>query len=155
MLWSIATDIGNYLSFFSPSVKINKTKKISLISPRKKRKKKGKLGSQKLCSSLLRRLRGLSPIASGRKLCKWYMKGKHRICLGEENKGLDLSIKIWERLWTCALGNLIHTWYYLTFLFVVCVLKVFSIMRFRWLPSFWMIFLWLFGSFQTNPQGET
>ena len=47
---------------------------------------------------------------------KWCTKGKNRISLGQESKGLDCSIKIWERLWTNALGNLIRTYYLKLFL---------------------------------------
>ena len=45
----------------------------------------------------------------------------NRIRLGQKNEGLDRSIKIWKRFRTCALGNLIHTWYYLVlFLYPAC-----------------------------------
>ena len=49
-----------------------------------------------------------------------------RIRLGQENKGLDRSIKIWKRFRTYPCGNLIHTWYFLVLIFIRCVLKVFS-----------------------------
>ena len=45
----------------------------------------------------------------------------NRIRLGQKNEGLDRSIKIWKRFRACALGNLIHTWYYLVlFLYPAC-----------------------------------
>ena len=38
---------------------------------------------------------------------KWCTKVKNRIFLGQESKGLDCRIKIWERLWT----NALEIWY--------------------------------------------
>ena len=32
--------------------------------------------------------------------------------LAKRKKGLDRSVQIWERLWKCVCGDLIHTWYY-------------------------------------------
>ena len=43
-------------------------------------------------------------------------KRKNIISLGQESKGMDRNIKIWERLWTNALGNLIRTYYLKLFL---------------------------------------
>ena len=77
-----------------------------------------------------RRLRGLFPIASRRKLCKHWATVSQKvmsegktigICFDQKNEGLDRSIKIWKRFRACALGNLIHTWYYLVlFLYPAC-----------------------------------
>ena len=43
-------------------------------------------------------------------------KRKNIISLGQESKGMDRNIKIWERLWTNALRNLLRTYYLKLFL---------------------------------------
>ena len=43
-------------------------------------------------------------------------KRKNIISLGQESKVMDRNIKIWERLWTNALRNLLRTYYLKLFL---------------------------------------
>ena len=43
-------------------------------------------------------------------------KRKNIISLGQESKGMDRNIEIWERLWTNALRNLLRTYYLKFFL---------------------------------------
>ena len=113
-----------------------------------------------------RRLRGLFPVTSRRKLYKqisWcynanalanyeskkdvQMYFNSRIWLGQVKKGLDCSVNIFRMY---AYWNLMHIGYYLVLL-VDCRLPVESVSTMRC----WMVDVFLFGSFQLNSCSDT